>query len=155
MNSSLGILPGISLVEYGLGKIYGPRSAFRPADTCAPEPDIAFVRKERLHLWRGSLFLGTPDLAVEIVSTESIDRDLVLKRGVYERAGIKEYWIIDLLEGRATFLRLVEGRYEEATQESGTVFRSRVIPGFWLDTRWLFGGEHPAPGECLEKILKG
>ena len=78
----------------------------------------------------------------------------MVKRGVYERAGIEEYWIIDLLEGRARFLRLEEGAYREVPLESGAIFRSRGIPGFWLDARWLFGGE-PPPGECLEKILKG
>src|SRR5262249_5649604 len=41
-----------------LGEIYGPRSAFRLKKTYAPEPDIAFVRKDRLSLWKGSLFQG-------------------------------------------------------------------------------------------------
>src|SRR6266540_6156573 len=51
-----------------LGKIYGPRSAFRLSDTYAPEPDLAFVRTGRLHLWKKSYFQGPPDLAIEIVT---------------------------------------------------------------------------------------
>src|SRR5262245_58263095 len=64
----------------GLGKIYGPRSAFRLSEFYAPEPDLAFVRQDRLHLWKKSYFQGPPDLAIEIVSPDSVERDTVVKR---------------------------------------------------------------------------
>jgi Uma2 family endonuclease len=140
-----------------LGKVYGPRSAFRlfpdSHESWAPEPDVAFIRRERTHLWKGSVFQGPPDLAVEIVSTDSIDRDTITKREAYERAGVKEYWIIDLIQGKCTFLRLENDAYREVVA-SGTVFRSEVIGGFWLDTGWLFAEELPPPDVCLEKILR-
>src|SRR5262245_9265230 len=69
-----------------LGKISGPRSAFRLSERHAPEPDLAFVRTERLHRWKGSLFQGPPDLAVEIVTPDSVERDTVIKRQAYEAA---------------------------------------------------------------------
>ncbi len=40
----------------------------------------------------------------------------------------------------------------EASLERGATFRSQAVPGFWLDTRWLFAGELPPPDECIEKI---
>jgi Uma2 family endonuclease len=139
-----------------LGKIYGPRSAFRlfpgTDETWAPEPDIAFVREQRLKLWKGSVFQGPPDLAVEIVSTESIDRDTITKRAAYERARVGEYWIIDLLQRKCTFLRLERDAYLEIETSSGA-FRSDVVKGFWLDTRWILAEELPPPDACLEKIL--
>jgi len=139
-----------------LGKVYGPRSAFRlfpdSAESWAPEPDVAFVLGERTKLWKGSVFQGPPDMAVEIVSTDSIDRDTITKRDAYERAGVREYWIIDLIQGKCTFLRLERGTYREVPA-SGTVFRSEVVQGFWLDTGWLFADELPPPDVCLEKIF--
>src|SRR6266545_3348224 len=136
-----------------LGKIYGPRSAFRLSDTYAPEPDLAFVRTSRLHLWKRSYFQGPPDLAIEIVTADSVERDTVLKRRAFEEAGIGEYWLVDLVQKRCAFLRLADGRYREADLEAGSIFRSGVLPGFWIDCRWLTGKELPDPGVCLKQIL--
>jgi Uma2 family endonuclease len=40
-------------------------------------------------------FHGVPDLVIEILSSSNKDHDLVKKKNLYERFGIKEYWIID------------------------------------------------------------
>ena len=158
VNGFLHTLLNFFVRKRRLGKVYGPRSAFRlfpdSDEPYAPEPDVAFVRQERVHLWKGSLFQGPPDLAVEIVSPESIDRDTLTKRDAYERAGVREYLIVDLLQSQCTLLRLEGGTYAEV-QPSGTTFRSEVIQGFWLDTAWLFADEPPPPDECLEKIFGG
>jgi hypothetical protein len=58
-----------------LGKVYGSRVAFRLDDGNGPEPDIGFVRKDRLQLVARGRVNGPPDLALEIVSPESVDRD--------------------------------------------------------------------------------
>ncbi len=136
-----------------LGKVYGPRSAFRLADTYVPEPDIAFVPRDRLHRWKGSIFKGAPDLAVEIVTPDSLSRDPTIKRDVYESAGVREYWMVHLLDARSTFLRLDGKKYRDVTPERGSVFRSEAVPGFWLDPAWLFAEERPSRLECLNRIL--
>ena len=140
--------------KFRLGKIYGPRSAFRLSRTYAPEPDIAFVRAERLHFWKGSIFQGARDVAVEIVAPDSVERDTTTKRATYDKAGVSEYWLVNLIERRCVFLRLEKGKYREATLESGSIFQSQAIPRFWLDTAWLLADETPPPDECLGKILE-
>ena len=79
------------------GKVFGSRVAFRLDTQNSPEPDIAFMRKERLDLVHRGYVDGPPDLAVEIVSPESVDRDYDTKRRQYEEAGVPEYWIVDEL----------------------------------------------------------
>src|SRR4051794_6690152 len=49
-----------------LGKVYHSRVAFRLAEHQGPEPDVAFVRTERLHLVRRGFIEGPPDLALEV-----------------------------------------------------------------------------------------
>src|SRR5581483_11004194 len=92
-------------VEAGaLGNVYGSRAAFWLTKTTSPEPDIAFVRNDRLHLRQRGYFDGAPDLAVEIVSPDSVERDYEDKRLAYEKAGVEEYWIIDPLKETITLL---------------------------------------------------
>ena len=160
INGLLSTLLNLYVRKRGLGKIYGPRSAFRlfpgTDENYAPEPDVAFVREERLSSWRGSVFQGPPDLAIEIVSPDSVDRDTVIKRDAYERAGVGEYWIVDLLHRRATILRLTDGTFREIPPvgaEPQRRLRSEVIPGFWISEAWLFTGETPPPDECFAEIL--
>jgi Uma2 family endonuclease len=45
---------------------------------------------------------GVPDLVVEIVSPSTGERDRSLKRSLYEKSGVPEYWVVDAEE------RLVE-----------------------------------------------
>jgi len=137
-----------------LGKVFVSRVAFRLDDKNGPEPDIAFVRKDRLHLVKRGRVEGAPDLAVEIVSPDSIERDYGKKREQYERFGVREYWIVDELEEKVTLLRLqASGRYREVRPRKG-VLQSEVLAGFYLRPEWCW--QDPLPDELglLEQMLK-
>jgi Uma2 family endonuclease len=137
-----------------LGKVYGSRVAYRLNDTNSPEPDIGFVSKERLHLVLRGHVEGPPDLAIEIVSPESVERDYEKKRTQYEEAGVREYWIVDEMKGKVTLLRLDrKGKFREGRPKKG-VFHSRVLPGFWMRPEWLWQRPRPKKVEILSQILK-
>ncbi|HEY2415659.1 MAG TPA: Uma2 family endonuclease [Pirellulaceae bacterium] len=119
----------------------------------APEPDVGYVKPERGHLVEERHMVGGPDIAVEIVSRDSRQRDYGEKRGLYQDAGVTEYWIIDPLQSRVEFLGLKEGRYELLPLEENRIFRSTVIPGFWLDVNWLLSKPVPRAYRCLQQIL--
>ena len=126
-----------------LGETFGSRFAFRLSSHRAPEPDVAFVSKDRLSLVHETGMNGAPDIAVEIVSKESKKRDYQEKKRVYEESGVLEYWIIDPLQERATFYGLVAKKYEPIFLQEGHIFCSRVLKGFMLDANWLW--EDPLP----------
>lgn len=63
------------------------------------QPDLLFVTKERSNILRDRVE-GAPDLLIEILSPDSRSRDLTLKRKLYFRHGVQEYWIVDP-EGKA------------------------------------------------------
>jgi Uma2 family endonuclease len=142
-------------VDYlDLGEILISRIAFRLDELNSPEPDLAFIRKDRLHLIRRGYFAGPPDLVLEIVSPESIDRDYVKKRRQYEKAGVPEYWIVDELSQKVTLLRLgSNGRYREIRPRKG-VLTSRVLPGFWLKPAWLWQRPLSRKADVLAMILE-
>ena len=136
-----------------LGKVYGSRVACRLDDKNGPEPDIGFIKKGRLHRVHRGHVVGPPDLAVEIVSPESIDRDYNKKRAQYQRAGIPEYWIVDELKHKVTLLRLTgKGRYREVRPRKGEL-HSRVLSGFWLRPEWLWQKPRPKKMDVVRQLL--
>jgi len=137
----------------GLGKVFGSRFAFQLSEIRAPEPDVAFVSKQRLHLVEEKKMMGAPDIAVEIVSRDSRHRDYFDKKPLYEAAGAQEYWIIDPLQKRAEFYRLTEGMYKLVPLEHNRIFRSLALEGFWLDVEWLFAEPLPTAYEKLQEII--
>jgi Uma2 family endonuclease len=138
-----------------LGKVYGSRVAFRLDHINGPEPDIAFVRQKRLNRVRRRYVMGEPDLAVEIVSPESIERDYQKKRAQYQEAGVQEYWIVDEPEKRLRLRCLGrDGKYREARSRKGAL-HSKVLPGFWIRPEWLWQNPLPVKARILQQILSG
>ena len=60
------------------------------------QPDILFIAQERLDILTEKNVRGAPDLVVEILSPATAERDLVIKKKLYEKFGVREYWIVDL-----------------------------------------------------------
>jgi Uma2 family endonuclease len=149
----LGGLMNLFVEEFQLGQVYGSRVAFRLDDTNGPEPDIAFVIKKKLNRVMRGFVKGGPDLAVEIVSPDSIERDYDKKRKKYEEAGVREYWIVDEIEETVTLLRLgADGKYREIKPKKGE-YHSDVLKGFWLRPEWLFHLPRPKMLHALREIL--
>jgi len=147
------LLQGYAEVK-GLGEVYGSRFAFALSEFRAPEPDVAFVRNERLSLVEERRMVGGPDIAVEMVSRDSRPRDYGDKKQLYAEAGVAEYWIIDPLQQRCEFHRLQAERYELVPLEHNRIFRSTVLGGFWLDVEWLLVKTLPNAYETLQAILR-
>jgi Uma2 family endonuclease len=136
-----------------LGKVYTSRVACRFDEYNAPEPDIIFVRKERAQAIKRGGVEGHPDLAVEIVSPDSVERDYEKKRQKYEEAGIAEYWIVDEIENKVTVLSLDrKGKYRQVRPRGGILY-SKVLPGFGLRAQWLWQKPLPDVLDVLNEIL--
>ena len=59
------------------------------------QPDLLLVRKQNLAIITERGLQGAPDLAVEIISPSNAFKDRNQKRRLYQKFGVKEYWIID------------------------------------------------------------
>ena len=98
---------------------------------------------------------GAPDLAIEIVSPESVERDYEKKRQQYQQAGIPEYWIIDEEEKTIVLLRLnARGRYRDVRPRRG-IFHSQILHGFYLDPNWLWESPRPLAIQIVQQLLAG
>jgi Uma2 family endonuclease len=119
------------------------RVLFAPVDVLFPsgdtvEPDLIFIRRDRLHIVQAALVKGVPDILLEVLSPSTRDRDLGRKLALYEAEGVPEYWIADPEVPELILLVLgSNGRYERAAPE-GRILRSRVLPDFEISLDDLF-----------------
>ena len=117
------------------------------------EPDLLFVAQEHLHRLHPTHLEGPADLVVEIVSPESAPRDRGEKFYEYQEAGIPEYWLIDPHSQWAEFYQRDErGRFRHVPPDPQGIYRSRVIPGFWLRVDWLWQDPLPPVDVILLEI---
>lgn len=58
------------------------------------QPDILFISKDKLGIIGEENVQGAPDLVIEIISESSAYRDMVQKKKLYAKFGVKEYWIV-------------------------------------------------------------
>ncbi|MEQ1857955.1 MAG: Uma2 family endonuclease [Longimicrobiales bacterium] len=81
--------------EHGLGKVVGGPITVRLHDELVTEPDVAFLRDDRLNLVQGGRIHGAPDLVVEVLSPSNRRFDRDLKRAGYLDHGVPELWLVD------------------------------------------------------------
>ena len=101
--------------------------SFRKKNNAEFQPDVAFYIGSGLKIPpRNNAPVNLnefdlPTLVVEISST-TIHDDLGRKRLLYERLGIKEYWVIDAYTAEVFAFAIADGR-------SGRITRSQVLEG--------------------------
>jgi Uma2 family endonuclease len=88
------IILGKFVEENNLGEVFDA-----PCDVVFDEenvlqPDILFIAKENSHIITEKNIQGAPDLVIEIISENTARIDMVQKKHLYARFGVKEYWIV-------------------------------------------------------------
>jgi Uma2 family endonuclease len=103
------------------------------------QPDILFVSNSNLKIITKKCVEGVPDLTVEIISPSSHYRDTVEKKALYERFGVKEYWLIDPANRVIEVFSLQNNQYglHAFVAEEGTA-TSALLEGFEVHSSDLF-----------------
>jgi len=134
---------------FQLGRVYTAPVEMKVSPTSnAREPDLLFVVNEHLGWIDEKRLAGPADLAVEVISPESVSRDQKRKKQEYEAAGVKEYWVLDSrtrTQQTEFWVLDANGRYQAGQVDADGIYRSTVLKGFWLDVAWLRATELPDP----------
>src|SRR5215204_6679771 len=117
-----------------------------PLDVVLPtggvvQPDVFFLNaKQAERVRRAKRVKEVPPFAVEILSPGSIRHDTVRKRELYEKNGVREYWIVDVEERTIVQLVLRKKHYVLTKLGETDVIKASVLAGFEMTVGELLGG---------------
>ncbi|MBF0553032.1 MAG: Uma2 family endonuclease [Nitrospirae bacterium] len=122
-----------------LGKVYlSPLDVIFEEGINRLQPDILFIRNENSGIEQDWI-RGVPDMVCEILSPGTYKMDMVVKRAVYEKYRVPEYWIV-IPELQSIEILTIEGdRYKtHSIAEIEGMVTSKVIEGLQVNIKDVF-----------------
>lgn len=106
-----------------LGEILpAPLDVYLDQKSNAVEPDLIYIGKANSHILDADGNVnGVPDLLIEILSPGNKSHDTVTKKNLYEKFGVKEYWIVDPSTKEAIGYKLIEQKYSVIGEYVGEI----------------------------------
>ena len=144
ISGNLFLLIGTWLECHPIGQVfYAPYDVvFSEFDVV--EPDLLYLSNERAAQVLTPLHAkGVPELVIEIGSKGTRKRDETIKRRLYERAGVSEYWLVDPVSDAIRVYRRENDRFGrpiELSREAGDVLTTPLLPGLALPLARIFRG---------------
>jgi Uma2 family endonuclease len=117
--------------SHKLGEIFGAPFDVVFSEFDVVEPDLLYISNTRANVLTKKNVQGAPDLVVEILSKSTARVDRSIKRKLYGKFGVQEYWIIDP-QGPAAeiFRRSAEGLDLVEKLTAADALTSPMLPGF-------------------------
>ena len=128
------------VMDRQLGEVaYAPVDVILDSENVV-QPDLLFIARSNLSILQTRGVFGAPDLLVELISPSSVRRDRYMKKALYARFGVKEYWIVDTGNRALEIWKLQNRQFELhcMVEEKGKV-TSLVLPGFEFDLSEIAG----------------
>ncbi len=111
------------------------------SDIDVVEPDLLYISRERAGVLTEKHVRGAPDLVVEILSPGTRKTDEAIKRKLYERFDVQEYWIVDPELDAIKIYRRLDGAFVRASElaaDAGDTLTTPLLPGFSVALAALF-----------------
>lgn len=105
------------------------------------QPDLVFVSSDKASIITMQNIQGTPDLLIEILSESTRKTDETIKRKLYERSGVQEYWIVDPELETVKVYRMTQQGYSrvaELSHEATDTLSTPLLPELNIPLRDLF-----------------
>src|SRR3989339_1466270 len=94
VSGKLGFVGRKFVTENNLGEVFDAPCDVYLDDENVVQPDILFISQDKLNIIGDKNIQSAPNLVIEIISENSVYRDMVQKKRLYARFGVKEYWIV-------------------------------------------------------------
>jgi Uma2 family endonuclease len=130
------------LQSHPVGRVFAAPFDVIFSDFDVVEPDLLYLSRERMAEIETSPWVrGAPNLVVEILSDSTRKRDETIKRRLYDRFGVTEYWVVDPeLDTIKIYRRAGEqyARVAELALENGDRLTSPLLPDLDLPLSKIF-----------------
>jgi Uma2 family endonuclease len=130
------------LEEHRIGRLF-----YAPFDVLfsrfdVVEPDLLYMSNARAaEILTAQHVKGSPQLVIEIGSPSTRGRDETIKRRLYERSAVDEYWVVDPDVDLVRVYRRTGDRFARPTElslEAGDVLTTPLLPGIELKLADIF-----------------
>jgi Uma2 family endonuclease len=142
VSANLHLLIGSWLETHPVGQVFYAPYDVVFSDYDVVEPDLLYVSNARAaEVLTPQHARGAPEIAVEIASPGTRKRDETIKRRLYERAGVSEYWVVDPEVDVIRVYRRVDDRFARAielTHEAGDVLTTPLLAGLDMSLARIF-----------------
>ncbi len=156
----LYLLIGMHVAINKLGLVFTDSMDVHFPDGNLFKPDFSFISAANSNIVidnKHKTIHGVPDMVAEIFSRSTMKRDITIKKDIYERNGVREYWIIDPWREAIEVYLLRDGKYflddiyqnysdaelSELTDEERAEIKMEVpvevLDGFKVKIRNIFG----------------
>ena len=106
------------------------------------EPDVIFVAPDQLDILTDKNIQGTPAMVVEILSPSTRKRDQQIKQKLYDRMGVREYWLVDPeLNAISVYRRDTGGSFPligSLSSAGDDTLETPLLPGWSVELTRLF-----------------
>jgi len=127
------------VTDNDLGEIFLAPCDVYLDDENVVQPDILFISKERSNIIGEKNMQEAPDLVIEILSESTASRDLIQKKMLYAKFGVKEFWIVSPVEKTINIFILRDKAYElYKTYEEDDVLESQMLNGLRMELKGIF-----------------
>ncbi|MBE0479245.1 Uma2 family endonuclease [Candidatus Aerophobetes bacterium] len=125
--------------ENNLGEVFDAPIDVVFSSVNVVQPDIVFISKDRLKILEERGIFGAPDLVVEIISPGTSELDVKLKKQLYQRFGVREYWIVYPEEKKVEVFKLKGGSFKgEGTFLKEDTLAPELFPGLKINLNEIF-----------------
>jgi Uma2 family endonuclease len=124
-----------------IGQLFAAPMDVVLSDLDVVQPDLLFITNNRASIITQKNIQGPPDLVIEILSESSRKIDEIIKRKLYERHQIAEYWIVDPELESVKIYRFSEQGYSriaELSVEANDTLTSPLFPDWQLPLLKIF-----------------
>ncbi|MFY9824238.1 MAG: Uma2 family endonuclease [Thermoanaerobaculia bacterium] len=130
VSSNLHTELGPFIKKHRLGKLLAAPTDVILSTHDVVQPDFLFISTQRFGIITRENVQGAPDLIIEILSPGTRSRDEGIKREIYERYGVPEYWLLDPDRKTTRVYRRLGNRLRlVAKLSAGDVLTTPLLPG--------------------------
>lgn len=123
------------------GRVFNAPMDVVLSDLDVVQPDLLFISSGRSSIITEKNIHGNPDLVVEILSENTRKTDEIIKRKLYERHSIPEYWIVDPELETVKVYRMTDQGYTRAAElslESNDTITTPLLPDLRISLSEIF-----------------